>query len=231
MWRPCGIVAACLCLSVASFAAELSVHLANEDGVPLADAVVFIPGLPVSPAPGTRRRVTILQRNRLFVPFVTVVEKGTAISFPNEDPLLHHVYSFSPAKRFEIKLYKGTPSTPVVFDKAGVVAVGCNVHDWMLAYVVVVETSFFAKSGADGKLQLSGLPAGEHQLMVWYPGMRDPIPLQRVTLTAPESRTIEQQLRVNIKTQPKAMPLDPLRYSLLTGISRPPEAELCTSRD
>jgi plastocyanin len=192
-------------------AADLTVRLRNAAGAPLVDAVVFESGANIRH--GAAGRATIVQHNRIFEPFVSVVQTGTAILFPNRDPMMHHVYSFSAAKRFEIKLYRGTPAEPVVFDKAGVVALGCNVHDWMLAYVLVVDTSVFAKTGKDGVAQLRGLGAGDHQWMVWYPGMREPVALTRVTLTADKASTIEHRLDVPLRTRPKAPPFDPKVYS------------------
>ena len=227
MWRNCGIAAIMLGIFSQSGAADLTIRLSNASGASLADAVVFAAETAAS-ASAAKKRESIVQRERVFAPFVTVVETGTSISFPNEDPMLHHVYSFSPAKRFEIRLYKGTPSVPVVFDKSGVVALGCNVHDWMLAYVVVVDTPFFAKSGKDGVARLA-LPAGTHQLMVWYPGMREPARLQSVSLAAAETRAIDHRLPVNIRTQPKALPLDPMRYSRLTGRPSIAGPDLCVA--
>jgi len=194
-----------------AMAADLEIRLTNAAGAPLVDAVVFEPE--AKPARRAAMRATIVQHNRVFEPFVTVVQTGTAISFPNQDPMMHHVYSFSPAKRFEIKLYRGTPAEPVVFDKPGVVALGCNVHDWMLAYVLVVDTPIFAKAGKDGVAKLGDLAAGEHRWMVWYPGMREPVPLARITLTAGEARTVEQRLDVPLRIRPKAPPFDPKVYS------------------
>ncbi len=230
MWRNRGIAAMLIGLCANLGAAELTIRLTNATGAALADAVVFDPGATTATGPASaRKRETILQRNRVFDPFVTVVEKGVAISFPNDDPMLHHVYSFSPAKRFEIKLYKGTPVAPIVFDRAGVVALGCNVHDWMLAYILVTDTPVFAKSGKDGVVRLPSLVAGTHALMVWYPGMREPVPLQSVTLAANEIKSIDHRLQVAVRTQPKAPPLDPIRYSLFMGRGSPPDAEFCAS--
>ena len=230
MWRNGGIAAMLFGLCANLYAADLTIRLTNASGVPLAGAVVFDSGaMAASGSTPVRKRETIVQRNRVFDPFVTVVNKGTAISFPNDDPMLHHVYSFSPAKRFEIKLYKGTPAAPVVFDRTGVVALGCNVHDWMLAYVLVLDTPVFGKSGIDGVVRLQSLAAGTHELMAWYPGMREPVPLQSVTLAAGESRSIDHRLQVAIRTQPKAPPLDPMRYSLFMGHRSLPDADLYTT--
>lgn len=193
-------------------AADVSVTLVNADGQPLVDAVVFEEGAHATRDARRAARSTIVQHNRMFEPFVTVVQTGTAVSFPNEDSIMHHVYSFSAAKRFEIKLYKGTPAAPVVFDKPGVVALGCNVHDWMLAYVLVVDTPVFAKTGADGVARLPELEPGNHRLMVWYPGMRAPSLLREVPVAAQQPLAFTHRLDVPVKTRPKAPPYDPKAY-------------------
>jgi hypothetical protein len=97
-----------------------------------------------------------------------VVTVGTAVDFPNRDTVRHHVYSFSPAKRFELKLYVGKPEAPVVFDRPGIAVLGCNVHDQMAAWVVIVETPWFARSDAQGRARLADVPAGRHQLRTWH---------------------------------------------------------------
>jgi plastocyanin len=193
-------------------AADLGVHVVNAAGKPLSDAVVFVPAASSRSQPVTPTRKVIAQRNRVFDPFVTVLQRGDSVEFPNEDTVLHHVYSFSPAKRFEIRLYKGTPPTPVTFDTAGIVVLGCNVHDWMLAYILVVDTRFYAKTAADGVAQLAGLPAGTHALMVWYPGMREPLALQQLNLRAEGPNRVDVKLDVPIKTRPGAPPFDPMKY-------------------
>jgi hypothetical protein len=158
---PLLVVAPLLC------AATLDVVVVDQSGAPVNDAVVYaIPaaGSPARPpSPGT-----ILQREKTFIPTVTPIQTGTAIAFPNEDTVRHHVYSFSPAKVFELKLYIGMPREPVLFDKAGVVVLGCNIHDHMLAYVVAVDTPYFAKTDADGAARLANLPDGSFQLRVWH---------------------------------------------------------------
>jgi hypothetical protein len=107
-----------------------------------------------------------------FVPRVKPVLVGTPVFFPNKDNIRHQVYSFSPAKRFELPLYAGTPAKPVVFDKPGVVVLGCNIHDWMIGYVYVSESPYFAKTGADGKALLGDLPALAYRVRVWHPRLQ-----------------------------------------------------------
>ena len=154
-------------------AANVEVTVRDSRGVPLEDAVVWL--MPRgSAAPPRKREAEIQQKDRQFMPLVTVVQVGTAVSFPNRDPIRHHVYSFSPPKPFEIKLYVGTPADPVVFDKPGEVVLGCNIHDHMLAYVYVVESPWFGKTGADGKVRVANVPAADYEVRAWHFGQAAP---------------------------------------------------------
>ena len=112
------------------------------------------------------------QAHNAFVPHVLVVQTGTSVLFPNNDVVSHHVYSFSPAKTFELGLYKGNPHPPLVFDEPGVVVLGCNIHDGMLGYILVVDTPHFALTDARGSLALDGLAAGDYTVHVWTPRLR-----------------------------------------------------------
>jgi plastocyanin len=144
----------------------------DERNAAVSDAVVSLTA--ARPAPGPARPATAImdQQNKTFVPLVLPVAVGTAVSFPNRDNIRHHVYSFSPAKRFELPLYIGTPSAPVVFDKPGVAVLGCNIHDWMVGYVYVLDTHHFAKTAEDGRVRLADVPAGAYEARVWHPRMR-----------------------------------------------------------
>lgn len=156
-----------LLIGVVSHAATLEITVADARGAPVADAVLA--AFPkAGPAPLRKRDAAIEQRDKAFVPLVSVVQTGTAVQFPNRDPIRHHVYSFSPAKVFELKLYVGTPAAPVVFDKPGEVVLGCNIHDHMLAYVYVVDTPWFAKTDAAGKARIKGLPPGDYDLQLTH---------------------------------------------------------------
>jgi plastocyanin len=154
--------------SLGARAASVEAQVRDAARKPLADAVVY--AMPAAgPSEARSARAAIEQVDREFVPYVSVVQTGTAVSFPNRDTILHHVYSFSPAKTFEIKLYTGKSPGEIVFDKAGVVNIGCNIHDWMVAYILVVSTPYFAKTNADGFAQLRDLPAGTYELHAWHP--------------------------------------------------------------
>jgi hypothetical protein len=104
-----------------------------------------------------------------FDPFVLIVPVGAEVAFPNQDTVRHHVYSFSPAKTFELKLYGQDETRTVRMDKAGVVALGCNIHDQMSAFVVVVDTPFAAKTDATGQVTLRNMPGDAARLQVWHP--------------------------------------------------------------
>lgn len=165
------VFAAALALLLAAGAARatpVEAVVLSPAGMGVADAaVVLVPAAPVALRP--RANASIEQRNREFLPYVTIVQTGTSIDFPNNDPIKHHVYSFSPPKQFEIKLYAGKPGKPVLFDKPGVVVIGCNIHDWMEAHVLVVDSPFFAKTAADGKAVIADVPPGRYKLQLWHP--------------------------------------------------------------
>jgi plastocyanin len=154
-------------LALPAAAATLQVQAQDAAGKPLPDAIVFLESpqakAAVKPATGTE----IAQANKQFTPQVTVVPVGSSVQFPNKDTVRHHVYSFSPVK-FELKLYTGTAANPVVFDKPGIAVLGCNIHDNMAAWVVIVETPFYGRSGPDGKLALDNVPPGNYRLRIWH---------------------------------------------------------------
>lgn len=168
-----------LALPFGAGAATLEAVVRNPAGQALADAAVVLE--PLAPvALRGRPTASIEQRGREFIPYLTVVQTGTSIDFPNNDTIRHHVYSFSPAKQFEIKLYAGKPGQPIVFDKPGTVVIGCNIHDWMEAYVLVVETPYFAKTGADGRAQVRNLPPGRYRLRLWHPLQKAQLPAREI---------------------------------------------------
>jgi hypothetical protein len=112
------------------------------------------------------------QVNTQFFPHILAVQKGTQVRFPNSDSIKHHVYSFSPAKVFELQLYKGLQADPLLFSKNGAVELGCNVHDWMLGYIFVVDTPYFTKTNANGEALIS-VSKGDYVLQVWHPRIQD----------------------------------------------------------
>ncbi len=165
------LLAAALALPATAATVEVAVRDAKGEGVP--DAVVSLLSLDGAAAPAPDGPVEIAQQDQEFVPYVTVVPVGAEVVFPNRDDIQHHIYSLSRPKRFEKPLYAPGAHETVVFDQPGVVTLGCNIHDWMVAYVVVVPTPHFAKTGADGAARLT-VPPGRYRLEVWHPRLAAP---------------------------------------------------------
>lgn len=186
------VVAVCFPLTGLVWAGTVEVAVHDGADKPLHDAIVMLEpvsgSLPVRPLSG----VQISQVHRQFDPQVTVVTVGTAIAFPNLDTVRHHVYSFSGVKNFELKLYSGVPAAPVVFDRPGVAVLGCNIHDQMVAWVVVVDTPFYGRTSALGKATISAVPPGFYRLKTWHSSLLDAnAPVAR-TLTVGSGDVVEQ---------------------------------------
>jgi plastocyanin len=167
--RIIGLVMVVIGVATGAGAAELTAVIKDQAGAPVVDAVVV--AVPKSGAPPSARpgREVVDQIDKEFVPYVKAILVGAAVNFPNKDNIRHHVYSFSPAKTFELPLYSGTPATPVIFDRPGVVTIGCNIHDWMIAYIYVAESPYFATTGPEGRVRLDNLPPGAYTVRVWHP--------------------------------------------------------------
>src|SRR5262245_1848562 len=163
---------------------EVRGHVVDPAGKPVADAVVFVQELPAGVAPTGEAGTAVMdQVGKAFVPHILPVAVGTEVAFPNHDQIHHHVYSFSRTKTFEIPLYKGEAAAPVLFDKVGAVKVGCNIHDWMSAVIVVLPNRYFTTTDASGAFVLDGLPPGQYTLAAWHEGSQVKIEdtLQSVT--------------------------------------------------
>ncbi|MEA3198250.1 MAG: hypothetical protein QOF32_2302 [Gammaproteobacteria bacterium] len=177
--------------------AELRVLVKDLHGKLVANAVVVATPLdPKSAQHGKPPQDAIDQVDQQFVPYVKPVFVGSKVRFPNSDHVRHQVYSFSPAKKFELPLYAGTDAPPVVFDKPGVVVLGCNIHDWMVGYIYVSETPFFAKTEAAGSAAIDDMPPGEYTVRVWHPSMErgEETTARRVTVSAAGPASVEWQL-------------------------------------
>jgi plastocyanin len=195
------LLAAC----AAPGAAELKVQVESAAGLPFAGAVVY--ATPLTPLPhGELPRATIDQVNRAFVPIDSVIQAGTAVAFPNSDNIRHSVYSFSPAKVFTLKLYAGTPSSPVMFDKPGVVVLGCNIHDSMVAWLLVVDTPYFARTDRSGVATLGNLPSGDYRLRAWHSPMAEELAGEQLHVESGVLPTRQFQLPVNEQDDAMAMP-------------------------
>jgi plastocyanin len=185
-------------------AGDLAVDLKTPDGKPVGDAVVSFKPAAGGPLPAAKfpQPYSVSQRDIRFDPFILIVPVGTSVSFPNKDKVRHHVYSFSAPKRFEIKLYGRDESRTVTFDKAGVVALGCNIHDQMMGFIVVLDTPYAAKVGATGQVTLTNLPAGGGTLTVWQPFLRGRDNQMAQQITIPAQGAAHAALALNLRDPP-----------------------------
>jgi len=175
----------------------LNITVVDQKNNPLSNAVIQLHNEQASiqdqPAPPI---IDIVQHYQEFAPQVSMVPVGSKVRFPNLDDILHHVYSFSEAKTFDIPLYGGSVPDAIELSEPGVVTLGCNIHDWMKAYIVVVDTHYYGKSNESGQLSMSP-ETGEYRLDLWHPRQRKPYS-QQIHIT--EER---QELSIRIKVKPE----------------------------
>lgn len=165
------LLAAISLLSLSTNVSALTVTVVDQFGKPAQNAVVQIAGKNIT---SSDTSVAIMdQINRQYVPHVLAIHQNQQVSFPNSDNVRHHVYSFSKTKPFEMKLYAGTPNTPITFENEGVVVLGCNIHDTMLGYIVVYGEGKFGSVDDAGKISFSETQASVSNLNVWHPNLTD----------------------------------------------------------
>jgi plastocyanin len=186
-------------------ASQLVISVKDAAGQPVANAVVvFRPASGVHPAVEREQGVHVItQADIHFNPFVVVAPVGSEVSFPNKDKVRHHVYSFSAAKRFELKLYGRDETRRVVFDQPGVVSLGCNIHDQMMGFVFVTDTPYVAKTGASGEVTLDSLPAGPGTVTVWHPFQRSRLNEVSETLSVPAQGAGRAAFAMNLRPPPE----------------------------
>ena len=162
-----------LALCAPAAAANFTAEITDQDGHPVANAVVMLMPDAKGEMPAASSRLapekTVDQRDETFIPLVTILPRGGRLVFANSDSTMHQVYSFSSIKQFEFTLPHGKTSPPVVFDKSGVAAIGCNIHDHMIAYAFVSDSPWAGLTGADGRVQIADVPAGAYTAQIWHP--------------------------------------------------------------
>jgi plastocyanin len=153
-------------------AGQLVVRVSDTGGHAVGDAVVTLtPATPAAAAPAAPVTRYVDQRDETFIPYVQVVRPGDRVVFRNSDGTRHHVYSFSPAGAFEFLLRPGESSPPLTLDKPGLVAVGCNIHDHMIAYLLVASGQAQV-TPSQGRVAFDHLPPGDYTVTVWHPQLR-----------------------------------------------------------
>ena len=155
-----------------SWGATLTVNVLLPNGRPLGGVVVTVNSVNGPAHPAAPVQAVMDQINRAFAPDLLVIPVDSTVAFPNSDSVSHQIYSFSPAKRFQLPLYRGKPYSPVVFDQPGVITMGCNIHDEMLAYIVVTDAAFFGRTSAAGSWS-ADVPGGGYRISIWHPRIRD----------------------------------------------------------
>ncbi|KTC04506.1 methylamine utilization protein [Pseudomonas syringae] len=190
-----------MALAATASAATFTAQLFDKQGQPLAAAVVTLKGPPGSAVALT---AAMDQREQEFAPHVLAVHVGTEVKFPNSDNIRHQVYSFSQAKRFELRLYEGTPSDPLLFDKPGVVVLGCNIHDWMVGYIYVTNEPWFGVTDSNGVLKFEHVPAGHYAATLWHPQIEDMQPVSGGEFDVPTAGLSQRfNLAVEVKSEDK----------------------------
>jgi plastocyanin len=168
LWRMLILCAA----SQAGFAGSLRVHVEAPDGHGVSGIVVMArhvgQGQPARPVNAVMDQIDLA-----FKPDVLVIPVGSSVQFPNGDSVSHQVYSFSPAKKFQLPLYRGKPYPPVRFDQVGVVTVGCNIHDYMLGFIVVTDASYFGVTDLSGDFAVAAIEADDYDISLWHPRARE----------------------------------------------------------
>src|SRR6516162_8230161 len=182
-------------------AATLVINVRSADGHPLSGAVVT-----VRPLDGPARRTAPVravmdQINRAFEPDLLVIPVGSTVEFPNSDSVSHQIYSFSPAKRFQLPLYRGKPYPPVHFEQPGVVTLGCNIHDEMLAYLLVTDAAWYGRTSEGGSFSAE-VPRGRYRVALWHPRLRDNETDLERELTVGDGDRAELTLRLTHGLQP-----------------------------
>ncbi len=194
-----------LLLTILNVSLAYSILVVDKSGAPIQNAYVeLIPkkeGATVQP----KDKVIIDQENKEFVPMVTAIPVGTNVFFPNSDNIQHQIYSFSAAKNFDLPLYSSSDVNSIVFDKVGVVSMGCNIHDWMLAYVYVYESIHFKSTDSEGLAVFDDLPEAEYTLRVWSPRLRSPKNTIEVDLVVDKDSSMTKQV-LNVRKSVRKPP-------------------------
>jgi len=194
-WIASGIILMAALSPLYGHASSLQIQLTDSRGKAAAGIGVVVETSTPESLPAIAPQAIIDQHREQFVPRVTIVQRGTEVSFPNTDRVQHHVYSFSMAKQFELALYRGNEHPPVTFDHDGIAVLGCNIHDHMIGYVLIVDSSHFGFSDSNGKLVLDNLPNESVKVTVWHPDLEAEFgPISRTVVIAPGKNTADIRL-------------------------------------
>jgi len=195
----------CATASMVAESANLTTLVRDRDGQAVEEVVVFAVANgddTVDPVAIPSEPLVMNQASEQFQPHILVAQVGRAIAFPNGDDVAHHVYSFSESKRFELPLYQGAAHPPVMFDRTGVVDVGCNIHDHMEAHIVVVDTPYFGATSADGRAVIADLPSGSYSVQFYSPRLRAADQPSPRNITVEDGDDVTLQIRLEGRLRP-----------------------------
>jgi len=178
--------------SSTGYASDVLLKVLSVENKPVVDAVVYVQAGDLAKSPPV---AVMNQHDKVFVPHVLAVPAGTLVDFPNSDSVNHYVYSFSEIKKFQFKLFKGDlEKHQMVFDKPGIVTIGCNIHDFMFGYIFVAPTAYVGVTNNAGELKLTLPDKGEFSLAVWHERANED--LEKLTQKITVNST-EQKLHIN----------------------------------
>jgi plastocyanin len=200
---------ASLLVSISSGAVDITVTVVDRDGHGIGDVVVTATPAGSGLVSSSDTKTAVMdQRNLAFAPRVLVVAAGTRVEFPNNDTVSHQVYSFSAAKPFQLPLYKGQVHPPVIFDRPGLVVLGCNIHDVMIGYIYVTDAPYFGKTDSGGGFDVKNVRDGEYRIGIWSPYIADSVTAlsRTIRVSGNESATIRVQLSQSLRVQPEPKP-------------------------
>lgn len=215
---PVFLVAVCAISAAGTAGAgTLIVSVSDRDGVELQDVVITVDPVEVDTLPEAKEpgNVLIDQRRRKFRPWVVGIRTGATVTFDNHDDITHHVYSFSQPKQFSFRLQAGVAHDPIRFDRPGTVVIGCNIHDWMVGFIVITQSPFISVSDEQGRVNVGGVAPGEWRVSAWHPGLEagEQGPEQIVSVTAGVRQSVELRFETELALRkPPDPPLDELIY-------------------
>ena len=184
-----------------ALAADISIVVLDQKSTPVANSYIelYTPSLP----PPTPQEAVIDQVDKEFVPLYSAVPIGSTVSFPNSDNIQHQIYSFSKIKPFDLPLYEGSHTEKITFTKAGILQMGCNIHDWMLSFLYIYESPLFAQSNQQGLVTFTDLPIGEYELRIWSPLLKNNRKIVIQTIHVTQNQTFTQTIKVRKKIRRK----------------------------
>lgn len=187
---------------ISSFAVNVSVTTLSVKGKPLTGLVVYVEPLEHQAMPVNHKTVVVGQHFKAFAPYISVTQLGNPVEFINQDDITHHIYSAVGKDRFSFKIKAGQQRIKTNFSEPGEVAMGCNIHDWMSGYLLLLKTPYYAKTDSNGKVVLTIIQPGKYQLTVWHPQMQEPNNRIKQIIDLQTDKTITIRLTSNMKPLP-----------------------------